>query len=77
MTPQTEKPTDTIGISLDNLCIRKKTVYLVYKSISDTELLIAFDDIKANTVDVHTWTVNKGTHIPFTFLLFIEDEQIS
>ncbi|XP_053403752.1 chordin-like isoform X2 [Mercenaria mercenaria] len=58
-TTQTVKPTAVVGISLENLCIRKKTVYLVYKSITDTELLIAFDDIKANTVDVHTWTVNK------------------
>ncbi|XP_060588363.1 chordin-like isoform X2 [Ruditapes philippinarum] len=58
-TTQAVKPTAVVGISLENLCIRKKTVYLVYKSITDTELLIAFDDIKANTVDVHTWTVNK------------------
>lgn len=58
-TVQTAAPTTTVGFSLDNLCIKKKTVYLVYKSISDTEMLIAFDDIKADTVDVHSWTVNK------------------
>lgn len=60
-TTQVIKPTvPTVGISLENLCVRKKDAYLVYKSITDKEMLIAFDDIEANTVDVHKWTVNKG-----------------
>lgn len=53
------KPTVSVGVDLENLCIKKKSTYLVYKSISDTEMLIAFDDIETNLVDVHRWTVNK------------------
>ena len=55
------RPAPTVGIDLNTLCIRqKRTTYLVYKAITDTEMMFAFDDIKAATVDIYKWSVIKG-----------------
>ncbi|KAL4220423.1 hypothetical protein ACF0H5_020826 [Mactra antiquata] len=74
-TLQSVKPTATVGIALENLCIKRKTAYLVYKSLSATEMFIAFDDISANTVVVYTWKVNKE-HPTGEVVTYIQDTEL-
>ncbi|XP_052782870.1 chordin-like isoform X1 [Mya arenaria] len=60
--PPAEVTAITTGVDLATLCFnrRRKPTHLVYKSISETDLMIAFDEIAADTVHVFRWTVKKS-----------------
>ncbi|KAH3807560.1 hypothetical protein DPMN_135905 [Dreissena polymorpha] len=53
-------PSPSSIIDLSTLCInRRRETFLVYKAISQSEMMIAFDNVSSAIVDVFRWAVTK------------------
>lgn len=62
-------PDGALSCHYNNLCLPARTEYIIYRkqisngSNGDGTLIIAFDHVKTQTVEIWTYVINKGNYV--------------
>lgn len=69
-------PDGALSCHYNNLCLPARTEYIIYRkqisngSNGDGTLIIAFDHVKTQTVEIWTYVINKGNYVRTLFFGF-------